>query len=72
METYIKAKMITGKTVSGQVGAMIRISKAGLMERQPGGNEEEVWHLHPWHLVADHVEIRTEGLDEALDQMLFL
>jgi hypothetical protein len=72
METYVKAKLITGKTVSGQVGPMIRISKAGLMERQARGSDEEVWHLHPWHLVADHVEIRTAGLDEVFDQMLFL
>jgi hypothetical protein len=72
MEDTVSAELTTGRTVSGQVGATVRLSKAGIMEKQPAGSGEEVWWLYPWHLVVDHVEVRTAGLDESFDQFLFL
>jgi len=43
LTSYVTAKLIPGRTISGEIGPAVR-GLAGLVEKQPGGGNEEIWH----------------------------
>jgi hypothetical protein len=69
MTTQVKAAMTNGRTVSGELGTMIRLTAAGLLERQSSSGAEEVWHLYPWHLAKDPIEFRSTDIDETIGKL---